>query len=152
LVLPFSLRVMPKIDISIPKKENSKYTCTFDLSFVATKFIIMSAIELKIERKFGQIFIRIIGPIEHSESIELKQTLMSYVERDVNMVLDIKDVGDWSLNGLNAILMTSIKLRKVGGKLTLLVPKDHSMHEYLAITKMNSLVDVNIISPRAIAV
>lgn len=111
----------------------------------------MSTIELKVERKYGQIFIKIVGPMEQSESIELKQTLMSFVERGVNMVLDIKDIDEWGLNGLNAILMTSIKLRKMGAKLTLLAGENHSIHEYLAVTKMKSIVDVSIMNPMVVA-
>jgi len=111
----------------------------------------MSSIELHIEKKFSKTFIKMVGTLEHMEALELKQRLLSLIERNMDMVLDIREVGDWSLNGLNAILISSIKLRQVGGKLTLRVPADHTIHEYLALTKMNCLLEINITSPKSIA-
>lgn len=96
----------------------------------------MNNLELTIDRLPGLVQVCVTGQIVSIDAFNLKDALVELVNDDQNLILDLSKVEDISLTGLNALLMTKVKLQKTKSQLTLVAKKDSKLHDYLDLTKM----------------
>lgn len=84
------------------------------------------------------IYARLSGPLKTLHAIDLNEKLHHQVSADQNLIVDVTEVTDVDLTGLNALLSTRIKCSHKKAKMILKVGLKHPIRDLIALTRFES--------------
>lgn len=103
----------------------------------------MKTLKLNIEETDNHTWISLSGDIVGVEAFDLKQELKKYGARNKDLMIDLREVNEISLTGLNSILISNAYANSKNNSLTLIVKKECKILEHLHITKMTDQFIIN---------
>jgi len=96
----------------------------------------MDTLQFKIEENPNNTYIKFTGDIMGTDAFDLKQELKKYAIRDKDLKIDLTEVNEISLTGLNSILISKAYANSQDNKVTLVVKEDSKILNHLQLTKM----------------
>ncbi len=97
-------------------------------------------VEMRIEG--NRTYVQLGGDLCSLDALNIKDSLHSSVGEKETLIIDLHEVERIDLTGLNALIMTQVRLRKKASNMLLLAPDDHALHELLHLTKFHDQVEV----------
>lgn len=96
----------------------------------------MKTIQYSIEEKSKATLIKLAGNIDGVDAFELKEKLKRYASKQKDLSIDLTEVDEISLTGLNSILISKAYANSQDNKMTLVINKDSKILKHLHLTKM----------------
>ena len=96
----------------------------------------MSTLQVNIQNSKSTNFITCKGDLVGAEALDFKSVLKRCASQDMNLSIDLIDVSDISLTGLNSILMAKAWTKGQDKQVRLILPKTSKVLRYLEMTKM----------------
>ncbi len=98
------------------------------------------SVEMRINGK--RTYVELKGRFTLMDALSLKDSLAASIGDRECLVVDLREVSEIDLTGLNALLMTQIRLRKKASSLLVLAQTEHPIHELLRLTKFQDQIEV----------
>jgi len=87
------------------------------------------------------IYARLSGSLRSLSAINLNEQLHTRVKTNQNLIVDVTDVTEVDLTGLNALLSTRIKCTNKQSKMLLKVGLKHPIRDLIALTRFERQFD-----------
>lgn len=96
----------------------------------------MEILKTEIKNLQSEVFFKLEGALKGIEALNLKADLKVYAAKNKTLCIDLTEVNEISLTGLNAILMSKVYARKQNNEVNLILAKDSKLLHQLRLTKM----------------
>lgn len=97
----------------------------------------MKTLKTTIKNSQNGIYVKLTGEVKGVEAFNLKSELQTYAQQNKSLSIDVTDVTDISLTGLNAILMSRVYALAQNNEVILILSKHSKLNKQLKLTKMS---------------
>lgn len=112
----------------------------------------MKKLKTEIQDLKSGMLCKLIGEIKGIEALKLKNDMRTYASQQKLLCIDLTEVTEISLTGVNAILMSKVYAKKQNNEVILVMSKESKVLQQLHLTKLTDQFTLNFTDLKKVAV